>query len=106
MAEFAQIINLVKLDMLGVEPYVEGRIGELIDCQQYGLEVDDFEVAMEALSYCVLHIAKVNAVSPEAFAGIFETTLIKAEFQEAFFGAVKGSIAEMREIMLQENNRG
>jgi len=27
------------------------------------MEVDDFEVAMEALSYCILHIAKMNAVS-------------------------------------------
>ena len=57
-------MNLVKLDMLGVERYVEGRISEVIQVASYGLEDDDFEVAMEALSYCILHIAKVNATTP------------------------------------------
>ena len=71
---------MVKLDMLGVEPYVEGRITEAIDCARYELEADDFEVAMEALSYCILHIAKVNAVSPESFAVVWETMLIKNDF--------------------------
>ena len=56
-------MNIVKLDMLGVEPYVEGRIAELIDCASYELEADDYEVAMEALSYCILHIAKMNRVT-------------------------------------------
>ena len=78
--EFIKIVNLVKLDMLGVEPYVEGRIAELIDCAQYELEADDFEVAMEALSYCILHIAKMNAISEEAFQAIFETTNLKEDF--------------------------
>ena len=53
--------------MLGVERYVEGRISEVINVASYQLEDDDFEVAMEALSYCILHIAKVNAMTPEAF---------------------------------------
>ena len=79
-SEFIKIVNLVKLDMLGVEPYVEGRIAELIDCASYELEVEDYEVAMEALSYCILHIAKMNAVSEEAFQVIFETTTIRADF--------------------------
>ena len=30
--EFVSIVNLVKLDMLGVEPYAEGRIAEVINC--------------------------------------------------------------------------
>ena len=99
-------MNLVKLDMLGVEPYVEGRIAELIDCASYELEADDFEVAMEALSYCILHIAKMNAVTEEAFQGIFETTTIREDFKEAFYGAVRGSITEMRDIMMRDNERG
>ena len=78
--EFIKIVNLVKLDMLGVERYVEGRISEVINVSGYGLEDDDFEVAMEALSYCILHIAKVNAATPEAFQSIFETMLLKEDF--------------------------
>ena len=66
--------------MLGVEPYQEGRIAELINCAQYELEADDFEIAMEALSYCILHIAKMNAISEEAFQAIFETTSLREDF--------------------------
>ena len=66
--------------MLGVERYVEGRISEVINVASYQLEDDDFEVAMEALSYCILHIAKVNAMTPEAFQAIFETMMLKEDF--------------------------
>ena len=66
--------------MLGVERYVEGRISEVIQVASYDLEDDDFEVAMEALSYCILHIANVNATTPETFASIFETMALKEDF--------------------------
>ena len=74
-----KVVNLVKLDMLGVEPYVEGRVAEVIDVARYQLEAEDFELAMEALSYCILHIAKMNACTPEEFELIFETTKLKLE---------------------------
>ena len=61
---------------------------------------------MEALSYCILHTAKINAVSPEAFQEVFESTTLKQELQEPFFGAIRGSLAEMREILQRENERG
>ena len=68
-------------------------MGEVINCAQYGLEAEDFELAMEALSYSILHIAKMNAcATPEAFQVTFEKTTIKPDFAEAFFGAIKGSI--------------
>jgi len=70
----------VRQDMLNVEPYVEGRIAEVINCQQYDMEPDEFEVAMEALSYCILHIAKMNAVTPEAFQAIYETMQMREDF--------------------------
>ena len=59
---------------------VYGRVAEVINLALYQMEVDDFEVAMEALSYCILHIAKMNAVSQEEFASIFESMLIKEDF--------------------------
>ena len=62
---------------------------------------------MEALSYSILHIAKMNAcATPEAFQVTFEKTTIKPDFAEAFFGAIKGSIQEMRDILQRENERG
>ena len=61
---------------------------------------------MEALSYCILHIAKMNAVTEEAFQVIFETTTIREDFQQAFYGAIRGSVGEMRDIMLRDNERG
>ena len=61
---------------------------------------------MEALSYCILHISKINAVTEEAFAAVFLTMTIREDFQEPFFNAVKGSIGEMRDIMSRENERG
>ena len=78
----------------------------MIDVGVYdGLEAEDFEVAMEALSYCVLHIAKVNVATMEQFIVIFETMTLKEEFKEPFFGAIRGSIGEMREILMRENER-
>ena len=85
--------------MLGVEPYVEGSLAQVINCAQYDFECEDLEVSMEALSYCILHIAKMNAITQESFEAIYETMLLKGEFLEPFFGAVRGSIGEMREIM-------
>ena len=61
---------------------------------------------MEALSYCVLHIAKVNATTPEEFEAIFEQMTMKAEFLEPFIGAIRGSLGEMRDILSRENERG
>ena len=94
---------MVKLDMLGVEAYQEGRVAELINCAQYELEADDFEVAMEALSYCILHIAKMNAQTEEAFQAVFESMLLKGELFEPFLKAIRGSILEMRDILKSEN---
>mmetsp|Transcript_19445 Transcript_19445/g.23991 ORF Transcript_19445/g.23991 Transcript_19445/m.23991 type:complete len:82 (+) Transcript_19445:223-468(+) len=61
---------------------------------------------MEALSYCILHIAKINAVTPEAFQAVFESMQLKQELQEPFLGAIRGSLSEMREILQRENERG
>ena len=73
------MVNLVKLDMLGVEQYQEGRIAELVNVAQYGLDAEDFEVAMEALSYCILHAAKINAITAEAFQEVFDSMQMKPE---------------------------
>ena len=61
---------------------------------------------MEALSYCILHIAKINAIDPEAFTSVYESMKIREDFQETLYGIVKGSINDMREIMQRENERG
>ena len=92
--------------MLNVETYQSGRIAEVINMQRYEAEPEDFEVAMEALSYCILHVAKINAITEEAFQAVYETMLIKEEFQETFYTIVKGSFGAMREIMQRENERG
>ena len=61
---------------------------------------------MEALSYCILHIAKMNAQTQEPFQAVYESMLLKEEFFEPFYNAIKGSISEMREILNSENERG
>ena len=61
---------------------------------------------MEALSYCILHIAKINATTPEQFEAVFESMQLREDFHEAFLGAIKGSLGEMREILQRENERG
>ena len=61
---------------------------------------------MEAMSYCILHTAKINASNPEAFQEVFESMQLKESLQEPFFGAIRGSLAEMREILQRENERG
>ena len=54
---------------------------------------------MEGLSYCILHIAKVNVQTQEQFEGIFESMQLREDFQQPFLGAIRGSLGEMREIL-------
>ena len=61
---------------------------------------------MEGLSYCILHIAKVNVQTQEQFEGIFESMQLREDFQQPFLGAIRGSLGEMREILQRENERG
>ena len=39
---------------------------------------------MEALSYCILHIAKKNPETSEDFKAIYKTTKMKEDFIDAF----------------------
>ena len=77
--EFVKVVNIVKLDMLGVDPYEPGSIEGVIRCQAYNSDAEEFELAMEALSYCILHVAKMNAVTEEAFEAAFESMALKPE---------------------------
>ena len=67
---------------------------------------EDFEVALDALAYLILHLAKCNAVTEEQFEAIYDTSALKPEFKKGFYTVMKGSIKDLRELLLEENERG
>ena len=66
--------------MLNVDPYVEGRIAEVIDCQKYDMEPDEFEVAMEAV---VTSIRRKHEVTEQQMTQVMVAYQADAEVQTA-----------------------
>lgn len=64
------------------------------------------EVALDALAYLILHLAKCNAVTDEQFEAIFETTTLRKAFKAVLFDVLKSSVKEIRDLLLEENERG
>ena len=104
--EFTKLATLVRYDMLGYEQEEKGHLSELIDLKMYNIEAEDLEVAMEGLSYLILHFAKNNAVDQESFDLIYETCGLNDKFKEALFAIVTGCTGELREMLIRENERG
>lgn len=71
-----------------------------------GQPVENFEVALDALAYVLLHLAKCNIATEEQYEAIFEMTGLKKAFYSTLFEVMKGSVKEMREMLLEENERG
>ena len=69
------------------------------------MDVLDIQGALDALSYLILHLAKVKA-SPEEFETIYEQSLLKPALREAFREAVFPHLDELREILGNENEKG
>ena len=68
------------------------------------MDVLDIQGALDALSYLILHIAKVKA-SQEEFETIYEQSLLKPALRTAFFEAVFPHLEELRDILMSENDK-
>ena len=72
--------------------------------ERFGIDLLDIQAALDALSYLILHIAKVKA-SQEEFEAIYEQSLLKQTLKQAFFEAVFPHIEELRDILMSENEK-
>lgn len=61
---------------------------------------------MDSLAYLMLHLAKCNATTPEQFDAVYETCGLKKGFKSILFEVVKSSIKDIRDLLLEENERG
>ncbi len=73
--EFGHIASLVRDDMLGITKTIPVKK----IAKRFGVEPAEIELALEALQYLILHIAKTNAVSIEDFSAIYEQTGLKQD---------------------------
>ena len=71
-----------------------------------GHAAEDYEVALDALAYLILHLAKCNAVTEELYEAVFEQSSLKKAFKGVLFEVMKSSIKEIRDLLLDENERG
>ena len=72
--------------------------------ERFGIDILDIQGALDALSYLILHIAKVKA-NQEEFETIYEQSLLKPSLKQAFFEAVFPHLDELRAILMSENER-
>ena len=72
--------------------------------KRFGLDPMDVQASLDALSYLILHIAKVKA-SAEEFEIIYDQSTLKGGFRQAFTEAVFPHIEELRAILASENDR-
>ena len=70
--------------------------------ERFGQDPQDIQAALDALSYLILHLAKVKA-SADEFEIIYEQSLLKPSMKEAFQQAVFPHLDELREILAAEN---
>jgi len=72
----------------------------------FSIEPEEVEFALEGLAYFMLHIAKTNAVTQEAFESIYETTGLKPAFAPGLFQVITVQLPQIRDLLTSENNRG
>jgi hypothetical protein len=72
--------------------------------ERFGQDPQDIQAALDALSYLILHLAKVKA-SADEFDIIYEQSLLKLSLKEAFQQAVFPHLDELREILAAENEK-
>ena len=72
--------------------------------ERFGLDPQDIQASLDALSYLILHLAKVKANADE-FEIIYEQSLLKASLKQAFYEAVFPHLEELREILAAENDK-
>ena len=109
MADFGFLATIVRNDMLGLElTRDQQRTLEAIYAKgaAKGQAVEDYEVALDALAYLLLHLAKCNAVTEELYESVFEQSGLKKAFKGVLYEVMKSSIKEIRDLLLEENERG
>ena len=72
--------------------------------ERFGLDPQDIQASLDALSYLILHLAKVKA-SAEEFEIIYEQSLLKPSLKQSFYEAVFPHLDELREILAAENDK-
>ena len=74
--------------------------------KRFGVEPEEIELSLEALQYLILHIAKTNSITIEDFSLIYDQSGLRAELKQALFNIIKGHVAELRQILDNENEVG
>ena len=72
--------------------------------ERFGQDPQDIQASLDALSYLILHLAKVKA-NAEEFEIIYEQSLLKPSMRQAFYEAVFPHLDELREILAAENDK-
>ena len=93
--DFQSVAGLVRDEMLGLPVSIPTKK----IAKRSGLEPEEVEIALEALQYLVLHVAKTNSYQREDFNGVFQTTGLKPEFCEGLFVVVGSHVKELRDIL-------
>lgn len=63
-------------------------------------------MALEALGYVLLHLAKAKVAHKEEFQGIFGMTGLRGEFMEPLWSVVMSHIDNLRTLLNQDNQKG
>ena len=103
--DFKDFVTLVRNDILGLS---QTAIPVKKMARELGLEdPSELQAGIEALTYVILHMAKVNATEEE-FHLIYGASGLnqKPAFEQAMFDVVYAALTEVREVLDQENLSG
>ena len=100
--EFSQLAALVRDDMLGFENKIPARK----IAKRFGVEVEEIEMALDALKYLILHVVKTNSITEKDFTAVFSQSGLQEELQDPLYNCIKSHVAELREILDTENKIG
>ena len=102
--EFYQCALQVKNDIIGASDKL--NFAEMVDLKRYELEEEDLQIACEALTYLILHLAKMDVQDEITFEAIFESSGLKVDFAQSLLKIAKSAIPEIRELLAKEAERG
>ena len=72
-------------------------------CKRFGIEEpSQLEDGIHAMSYLILHMAKIKA-SEEEFSILYDQSGLNKKFKKAMFDAVYSYLNEIRELLAKEN---
>ena len=99
--DFSEFITLIRNDIMGLTQSIPVKK----TCKKFGIEDPQLLLdAIDAVSYLILHIAKINATQTE-FESLYDACGMDPAYKGAMFEVIFPYIQDIRDLLAQENEK-